>query len=78
MICSNCKTNVASCQINLDGVIICVCRGCWEALSKRIDNAGMSELVVDKSEDPLYGLCDCGGGWFYHQVGVDGYIVAYE
>ena len=78
MICCNCQTNTATHRINQDGNILCVCRACWECLSRQIDEAGFNELVIDKSDEPNYGLCSCGEGWFYHVVDDEGYVIGYE
>jgi protein-arginine kinase activator protein McsA len=78
MKCSNCNTNPATHRIVQDGTVYCVCRACWESLSRLIDESGLNELVVDKSEEQLYGLCECGEGWFYHLVDANGYITGYE
>ena len=82
MICANCRTNPASCKLTFDndGITLILCRACWSALKRRITKEGMEDKIKDKTEDPepLYEVCDCGCGTWYHQVDEEGYVSAYE
>lgn len=58
---------------------MCLCRACWEALSKKLDDEGLGDIVIDRTgEDDLWSICpDCGGGWWMHRVDDDGWIKAF-
>lgn len=81
MQCSNCLENAASCTLTVHdgGPTMMLCRACWQALKRKIDAAGLSDLCDDQTgSGDLYAVCDCGCGTWYLRADVEGYVTAHE